>query len=81
MSSPQDYPSVAAYLDWAMAQACTVARTSCDRFGKPVYQQARITAPDGRSAVAIFIEDDDLLMSTTVAYLDRRLGLKSYLFV
>ncbi len=77
----QPYPSIAGYLDWARAQACRVELSVSDRFGQPIYRQAEITAPDGRRAVAVFIEDDDLLMSTTVAYLDRRLGLKSYLFV
>jgi hypothetical protein len=81
MSKSPDYPPVCAYLDWARSQACEVELSTSDRFGHPVYQHAKITAPDGRFAVAIFIDDDDPLMSTTVAYLDRRLGLKSYLFV
>jgi hypothetical protein len=81
MAKASDYPSICAYLDWARSVGCRVEVATTDRFGRPVYQQATITASDGGQAVAVFVDDDDLLMSTAVAYLDRRLGLKSYLFV
>jgi hypothetical protein len=81
MAQTSHYPSISAYLDWARGAGCRVVLSTTARFGHPVYQQAEIATADGRRAVAVFVEDDDLLMSTMVAYLDRRLGLKSYLFV
>lgn len=74
------YPTVARYLDWARDQGCQVACAPAT-LGPNDYQVARITAPDGRSASEVFIQDSDPLMSTTVARLDRRLGLKSAFFI
>ena len=74
------WPSMAQYLDWARAQGCQVACAETVS-GANVYQLARITAPSGRSVSEVFIQESDPLMSTTVARLDRRLGLKSAFFV
>ena len=74
------WPSVAQYLDWARDQGCQVTCAPATS-GPNDYQVARITAPGGRSVSEVFIQDGDPLMSTTVARLDRRLGLKSAFFV
>lgn len=72
-------PSVQTYLDWARANRCTVRVTPVVRDGRRL-QAVVICAPSGATVCEIVSESDDPLMSSTIARLDRRLGLKSYLF-
>ncbi len=74
------WPTVADYLAWARAQGCQVTLTQVPS-GDNLYQLARIVAAQGAAVTEVFIQDSDPLMSTTVARLDRRLGLKSAFFV
>ena len=74
------FPAVGDYFAWARSQGFTVSCRPVVCRGQ-TYQLARIERPDGRSVLEIFQDEQDSLMSTTVARLDRRLGLKSYLFI
>lgn len=80
MRDGSQWPTMAQYLDWARGQGCRVTCAEVES-GPNAYKVARITAPDGRTVSEVFIQDSDPLMSTTVARLDRRLGLKSALFL
>jgi hypothetical protein len=76
-----DWPTMAAYLAWAKASGCTVTLSAPNSDLPGAYRLATIISPRGASAVEVFAEEDEPLMSTSVARLDRRLGLKSRLFV
>lgn len=73
------WPSVSDYLAWAQGRGCTVTVQPITREGREL-QIVTITAPHGAVAVEIAMQLDDPLMSTTIARLDRRLGMKSHLF-
>lgn len=77
--SGRAFPSVQAYIDWCELQRCSVTveqATSANQLLLIVV----ITAPDGKVAREVVDSLDDLLASTSIARLDRRLGLKSYMF-
>jgi hypothetical protein len=74
-----DVPTVARYIDWARDCGCVVGVEPLVRGGQSL-SAVSIWAPSGRGALEIVLELDDPLMSTTIARLDRRLGLKSSLF-
>lgn len=73
------WPSLADYVEWAQRQNCTATITLAEREGR-LLQIVTIIASSGMRAVEIAMELDDPLMSTTIARLDRRLGIKSNLF-
>lgn len=73
------WPDAHGYIAWARAQGCTAEVRAVPHQGQPLHA-VTITAPSGRSALEIVLELEDPLMTTTVARLDRRLGLKSTLF-
>lgn len=79
LSDRGDWPTLRAYLEWAKAQGCIAETREISRDGQPLLV-ASLTAPGGRHAVEVAAEADDPLMSSTIARLDRRLGLKSWLF-
>jgi hypothetical protein len=82
MRDLSQFPTVAAYLAWAKTQGCAVDLIDGPADGPAQYRMAIITAPGGDPRVLeIFQEETDVLMSTTIARLDRRLGLKSAFFV
>lgn len=72
-------PTAASYIAWARAQGCVVGIEPVTRRGQPL-NAVSIWAPSGQGALEIVLELDDPLVSTTIARLDRRLGLKSDLF-
>lgn len=72
--------SAQAYVDWARHQGCIVTITPHSVDQRPL-QAITFQAPSGSTALEIVVDMSDPLMSTTIARLDRRLGLKSYLFV
>ena len=75
------WPTVRAYLDWAIGQGFDVRIVDLASPGVTRYRCALIVdRASGRSTPEIFQEEGDHLMSTTVARLDRRLGRKSYFF-
>jgi hypothetical protein len=72
-------PTYRSYRDWAQAQGCRCDSSDITR-DERVLQALRIVAPSGARVTEILSELDDPVMSTTIARLDRRLGLKSHLF-
>ena len=72
------HPKLSAYLTWAAQTAgCTVQtgyRLSKD--GEAL-SMTRLIAPNGRHVVIVDYNQEELLVPTFIAYLDRRLGLKS----
>lgn len=73
------WPSMATYCDWARARGChveTVQKVRDERYFVVIV----IRAPSGAAVTEIVGELGDPAMSTTIARLDRRLGLKSQLF-
>lgn len=69
------------YLNWARAQGCSVRLSLATGDKTQGRRIAAIRHPSGAHVFEPFSEEADPLASTTVARLDRRLGLKSYLFV
>jgi hypothetical protein len=80
MRDDRGWPTVADYLKRAEAQGCTATTTDVARAGQPL-QALRIKAPSGAHAVEIFMDWTDPLATTSVARLDRQLGLKTFFFV
>lgn len=74
-----NWPSVTDYADWAREQGCTVTFKPIERDGRSL-QIVTIVAVSGAAAIEVVMEPGDPLMSTTIARLDRRLGMKSHLF-
>jgi hypothetical protein len=80
MRDDRGWPSVADYAARATEQGCTTTVTDVTRAGQPL-QALRIEAPSGAHAMEIFSEWSDLLATTTIARLDRQLGMKTFFFV
>lgn len=74
----RDWPTVSDYVSWAQGKGCTVVVGAAP--GGQAMQIVSIRAPSGAQAMEVVLEMHDPLMSTTIARLDRRLGIKSYLF-
>lgn len=74
MSAPfAPSPKFRAYLDWVEKEAgCRV-----DEGVVGSKSLKRITSPDGRSVRQVGLADDETLSLSTVAHLDRRLGVDS----
>lgn len=71
------YPTLATYLDWARAEGHAVETRVLDgQFRLLVIIRGR----DGGMACECLEDEGEMLMSTTVARLDRMLGSKSGLF-
>jgi hypothetical protein len=75
-----DWPTLTGYLAWAKGEGCAVSISGAPDAETGGYSTACITAPSGNVAIEVFRGADDPLMSATVARLDRRLGIKSYMF-
>jgi hypothetical protein len=73
------YPTIQDYLDWAERQGFTIAMAPVE-CGAQLLTQITITAPSGAHVIELVEDLSDLLMSTSVARLDRSLGRKSFLF-
>ncbi len=77
MNRPQ-WPTIQDYVAWAESRQCMVAIEP--GFGEQRLILVTVVAPSGARVIELVEAMTDPLMSTTVARLDRRLGLKSYLF-
>jgi hypothetical protein len=74
------HPTLSAYIAWAVEQECSVqSGYSAGPDGK-TYSLTKITAPSGKRVVVVGLKHSDRLEPTKVAYLDRRLGLRSPYF-
>ncbi len=72
------WPTIQDYVDWAETRQCTVAAEPCG--GEQRLIMITIVAPSGARVIELVEAMTEPLMSTSVARLDRRLGVKSYLF-
>lgn len=71
------HPTFAQYLGWAKGQGCEIKQgIIIDDDGRP-YDLTLITSPSGRHYIDTVTQHNDRLLPTTIARLDRRLGLKS----
>jgi hypothetical protein len=71
------HPTFRQYLTWAIKAGCKVETGVGDtEDGRPVTVTI-IVAPDGRKSTDVGTQYDDRLVPTTVARLDRQLGMKS----
>jgi hypothetical protein len=77
VNRPQ-WPTIQDYVDWAESRHCTVEIEPAR--GEQRLMMITIVAPSGASVIELVEAMTDPLMSTSVARLDRRLGVKSYLF-
>ncbi len=68
------------YIERARRNGCRIATATIERDGQQLRTMI-LTAPGGQVAIGIVTEWDEPLASTTIAHLDRRLGLKSHFFV
>jgi hypothetical protein len=75
------YPTVADYLSFAERNGCSVTSQAISEPRAEAYAAAVIRHPNGRQVRSVFVDRTDVLMSSTIAHLDRRLGVKSYFFV
>lgn len=73
MAFPFGSTSFGAYLAWAKAAGCE-CETGYDSFGLVFW---RIQAPSGLHVTVVDTQQNERLTSSTLDYLDRRLGLKS----
>lgn len=71
------HPTFARYLAWATEQGCTVQTGyTVDGHGR-THTLTRIVSPNGKWVVEAGTQQSDYLVPTTIARLDRRLGLTS----
>ena len=75
------HPKFSEYCTWAAQdERCTVQTGFAVSPEGAVHNQTMITAPSGRHVIVVDITQDEFLMPTMIAYLDRRLGLNSKWF-
>jgi len=74
-----NWPSAHDYIGWAQDQGCVVTIVQTLRDGRALHIVS-IASQAGQTAIEVVMELADPLMSSTVARLDRRLGMKSHLF-
>lgn len=70
------HPRLIEYLGWCSAQGCTNSSGYTTKSGKTITYQV-ISCENGKHVVVSGINNNEYLMPTMVAYLDRRLGLDS----
>ena len=72
------HPTLGSYLAWAAQTAgCTVQTGYKLSKEGTTLSLTRVTAPNGKHVIVVDYAQDEYLVPTFVAYLDRRLGLKS----
>ena len=72
------HPTLNAYLIWtAQTAGCTVQSGYKLSKEGPALSMTRITAPSGKHVIIVDYEQEERLLPTFVAHLDRRLGLTS----
>lgn len=75
------HPTLGAYISWARDnEACTVQSGYMHGPDGKVHLLTKIVAPSGRRVIVVGLKQADRLEPTKVAYLDRRLGIKSPYF-
>jgi hypothetical protein len=74
------HPLFLQYLQWATGQGCKVQSGIQSAPNGKVERLTKISAPSGRWVIAVGIDQREFLVPTMIAYLDRRLGLKSPFF-
>ena len=74
------HPTFGSYVDWALKQGCTVRSGAKVTGGGRAVGLTQITAPSGKRVVVVGTHQNEYLVPTTIARLDRRLGLKSPFF-
>ncbi len=67
------------YVKWAEGQGCEIREEHLVRDHGQTVKLVTLTMPNGKWATEVTSEDD-YLISTTVARIDRRLGVKSNFF-
>lgn len=77
--SGRGWPTVGDYAARVRERGCTISDRVVDG-GQPL-RLLRIEAGDGRCATEIFMAWSDQLASTSIARLDRQLGIKTNFFV
>jgi hypothetical protein len=72
------HPTFSTYLTWAAQKAACKVQTGYKiaKTGEAL-SMTRITAPNGKHVIVIDFGQDERLVPTFIAYLDRRLGLTS----
>lgn len=72
------HPTLSAYLTWAAQEANCTVQTGYRMPGEGgAVSMTRITAPNGKHVIIVDHAQDEKLVPTFIAYLDRRLGLRS----
>ncbi len=74
------HPQFADYCDWALQQGCKVQSGYTVTPDGKTMSVTRITAPSGKWVYEVGTQQGEFLVPTTIARLDRRLGLKSPFF-
>jgi len=71
------HPTLSEYLTWAARSAGCTVQTGYKLVGDEVLSMTRVVAPSGRHVIVVDMAQDERLVPTYIAHLDRRLGLKS----
>lgn len=75
------HPTLGQYMAWATKAGCTVKQGVVSTAAGRAEPVVKITSPDGERWVIVSgMLQDEYLMPTTIARLDRRLGMKSEFF-
>ncbi len=74
------HPTFVQYIAWAISQGCRVQSGIAQTPDGKVEKLTKIDAPNGKWVTAVGIDQRDFLVPTMIAWLDRRLGMKSPFF-
>lgn len=74
MAFPFGSVKFGAYLAWAASQGCIC---ECGYGGPHGSSCTKITAPSGKSVTVVGVQQTEALLSYSIRYYDRRLGLTS----
>lgn len=81
MSAPfGGHPTFGQYLAWALEQGCDVKQGVVPAGQGQAYGITKIVAPSGKLVIDVGTQHKEPLAPTTIARLDRRLGLTSPFF-
>ena len=74
------HPTFAHYLVWAADQGCKIRQGATFASDGKAYSVTIIAASSGKWVVEVGTQHNDFLVPTTIARLDRRLGMESPFF-
>ena len=74
------HPTLAQYMAWAKEEGCEVKQGVVYNDNGQPYSITKIIAPSGKWVHEVGTQHGDYLVPTTIARLDRRLGLASPFF-